>query len=146
MFAISRILFLSGYAPCQSSQPQASKNGGSAQGTINSSPGLSTPRLAWTMDAEQERQRGLELGRRWAEHAPAHELPTMVSGAAAFATACCASGSELKSQHKRAQYGEPSALAPHRRQVQGVSSKGLLDEPTNAGLPERINSWISCCN
>jgi len=32
------------------------------------------------MDAEAERQRGLELGRRWAEHASAHELATMVSG------------------------------------------------------------------
>ena len=32
------------------------------------------------MDAEEDRQRGLELGRRWAEHAPAHELATMVSG------------------------------------------------------------------
>ena len=32
------------------------------------------------MDAETERQRGVELGRRWAEHASAHELATMVSG------------------------------------------------------------------
>ena len=32
------------------------------------------------MDAEEDRQRGLELGRRWAEHASAHELATMVSG------------------------------------------------------------------
>jgi hypothetical protein len=32
------------------------------------------------MDAEAERQRGLQLGRRWAEHASAHELTTMVSG------------------------------------------------------------------
>ncbi len=32
------------------------------------------------MDAEADRQRGLELGRRWAEHASAHELVTMVSG------------------------------------------------------------------
>ena len=32
------------------------------------------------MAAEAERQRGLELGRRWAEHASAHELATMVSG------------------------------------------------------------------
>lgn len=32
------------------------------------------------MEAEQERQRGLDLGRRWAEHASAHELATMVSG------------------------------------------------------------------
>jgi hypothetical protein len=32
------------------------------------------------MNAEQDRQRGLELGRRWAEHASAHELTTMVSG------------------------------------------------------------------
>jgi hypothetical protein len=33
-----------------------------------------------TMDTETDRQRGLELGRRWAEHASAHELATMVSG------------------------------------------------------------------
>ncbi|MET4278277.1 MULTISPECIES: hypothetical protein [unclassified Bradyrhizobium] len=33
-----------------------------------------------TMDATADRQRGLELGRRWAEHASAHELATMVSG------------------------------------------------------------------
>jgi hypothetical protein len=32
------------------------------------------------MDATADRQRGLELGRRWAEHASAHELATMVSG------------------------------------------------------------------
>ena len=32
------------------------------------------------MDAAADRQRGLELGRRWAEHAPAHELAIMVSG------------------------------------------------------------------
>jgi hypothetical protein len=32
------------------------------------------------MDAVIERQRGLDLGRRWAEHASAHELATMVSG------------------------------------------------------------------
>ena len=32
------------------------------------------------MDGEQERQRGLDLGRRWAEHASAHELATMVAG------------------------------------------------------------------
>ena len=32
------------------------------------------------MDAEADRQRGLELGRRWAEHASAHELAIMVSG------------------------------------------------------------------
>jgi hypothetical protein len=32
------------------------------------------------MDAEEDRQRGLDLGRRWAEHASAHELATMVSG------------------------------------------------------------------
>jgi hypothetical protein len=61
------------------------------------------------MDAEAERQRGLELGRRWAEHASAHELATMVSGSfddlsqmlpadvsdhssTAFAKACCTSG------------------------------------------------------
>ena len=30
------------------------------------------------MDAERER--GLEVGRRWAEHASSHELATMVSG------------------------------------------------------------------
>ncbi|MBR0746877.1 hypothetical protein JQ582_23380 [Bradyrhizobium japonicum] len=32
------------------------------------------------MDATADRQRGLELGRRWAEHASAHELAIMVSG------------------------------------------------------------------
>ncbi|MCS3897380.1 hypothetical protein CT676_39065 [Bradyrhizobium sp. MOS001] len=32
------------------------------------------------MNADDERQRGMELGRRWAEHASAHELATMVSG------------------------------------------------------------------
>ena len=32
------------------------------------------------MEAEEDRQRGLDLGRRWAEHASAHELATMVSG------------------------------------------------------------------
>jgi len=32
------------------------------------------------MDAAADRQRGLELGRRWAEHASAHELAIMVSG------------------------------------------------------------------
>lgn len=32
------------------------------------------------MDAERERQRGLEAGRRWAERASAHKLATMVSG------------------------------------------------------------------
>ncbi|UFW40065.1 MULTISPECIES: hypothetical protein [unclassified Bradyrhizobium] len=32
------------------------------------------------MDTEADRQRGSELGRRWAEHASAHELATMVSG------------------------------------------------------------------
>ncbi|KYH01825.1 hypothetical protein [Bradyrhizobium sp. DOA1] len=32
------------------------------------------------MDADHDRQRGLELGRRWAEHASAHELATMVAG------------------------------------------------------------------
>jgi len=32
------------------------------------------------MNADEERQRGLDLGRRWAEHASAHELATMVSG------------------------------------------------------------------
>ncbi|MDE5462233.1 hypothetical protein [Bradyrhizobium sp. CSS354] len=32
------------------------------------------------MDAEGERQRGLEFRRRWAEHASAYELATMVSG------------------------------------------------------------------
>ena len=32
------------------------------------------------MDAKKERQRGLELSRRWAEHASAHELAIMVSG------------------------------------------------------------------
>ncbi|MBR1122483.1 hypothetical protein JQ628_13230 [Bradyrhizobium lablabi] len=30
------------------------------------------------MDAE--RKRGLEVGRRWAEHASSHELATLVSG------------------------------------------------------------------
>ena len=34
----------------------------------------------WIVDAEQERQRGLELGRRWAAHVSAHELATMVAG------------------------------------------------------------------
>jgi hypothetical protein len=42
--------------------------------------GRLTRGVAKTMDAEAERQRGLELGRRWAEHASAHELTTMVSG------------------------------------------------------------------
>jgi hypothetical protein len=32
------------------------------------------------MDAAADRHRGLELGRRWAEHASAHELAIMVSG------------------------------------------------------------------
>jgi hypothetical protein len=32
------------------------------------------------MDATADRQRGLESGRRWAEHASAHELAIMVSG------------------------------------------------------------------
>src|SRR4051812_36053976 len=32
------------------------------------------------MEATADRQRGLELGRRWAEHASKHELATMVSG------------------------------------------------------------------
>ena len=32
------------------------------------------------VDAEADRQRGLELGRRWAEHASVHELTIMVSG------------------------------------------------------------------
>ncbi|MET4045825.1 hypothetical protein [Bradyrhizobium sp. RT6a] len=32
------------------------------------------------MDATADRQRRLELGCRWAEHASAHELATMVSG------------------------------------------------------------------
>lgn len=32
------------------------------------------------MDGKKERQRGVELGRRWAEHASAHELATTVSG------------------------------------------------------------------
>ncbi|HEV2153169.1 hypothetical protein [Bradyrhizobium sp.] len=32
------------------------------------------------MDIEQERLRGLEMGRRWAEHASAHELATLVAG------------------------------------------------------------------
>lgn len=32
------------------------------------------------MVAGQERQRGLDDGRRWAEHAPAHELVVMVRG------------------------------------------------------------------
>jgi hypothetical protein len=32
------------------------------------------------MSADEERQRGLDLGRRWAEHASAHELATIVSG------------------------------------------------------------------
>jgi len=32
------------------------------------------------MDAAADRQRGLELGSQWAEHASAHELAIMVSG------------------------------------------------------------------
>jgi hypothetical protein len=32
------------------------------------------------MDAEQERQRGLEAGRRWAERASADELASMANG------------------------------------------------------------------
>jgi hypothetical protein len=32
------------------------------------------------MDAERERERGLDAGRRWAEHASSHELATFVSG------------------------------------------------------------------
>lgn len=32
------------------------------------------------MDGKKERKLGLELGRRWAEHASAHELATMVKG------------------------------------------------------------------
>jgi len=32
------------------------------------------------MKADEERQRGLDLGRRWAGQASAHELATMVSG------------------------------------------------------------------
>ena len=34
----------------------------------------------------------------------------------------------------------------HHRPIQGVSSKGSLDEPTNAGLPARITSIHLCCN
>jgi hypothetical protein len=32
------------------------------------------------MDAERERERGLDAGRRWAEHASSYEFATFVSG------------------------------------------------------------------
>ena len=109
---------------------------------VNSCRGRLTCEIAKTMDAEEDRQRGLELGRRWAEHASAHELATMVSGSfddlsqicrrmypiissAASAKAYCASGAEPRPSTRAPGWG-PSALAPPSLADPGVSSKGLL--------------------
>src|SRR3954465_4991057 len=113
------------------------------------------------MDAEAERQRGLELGRRWAEHASAHELATMVSGSfddlsqmlpadvsdhssTAFAKACCTSGAgpgRPSAQHSF--YGvRPPLLGPavlafcpdDLRQALKLMSRGQPNMPHRAKL------------
>jgi hypothetical protein len=64
---------------------------------------------------------------------------------AAFAKTNCASRAKL-SKSKGARYAGTKRPCTHHLPIQDVSSKGSLDEPTNAGLPARITSSTSCCN
>ncbi len=102
----------------------------------------------------------LALGRRWAEHASAHELATMVSGSFDDLSPNAASGPVrsfrrrlsrrrvarlarvLRPQHKGARM-RLGALARHRWRIQAVSSKGSLGDLEERWNTKRINSRTS---